>query len=170
MVIEKQQWEGAAGPESNAHHESTPLVLVVDDEPELASLLKEWLEDDGYRACSATDGEEAIGIFSRGGVNLVITDLVMPAMDGFELIGRLRQISDVPVLVITAFDKEENLLRAGAMGACGHMVKPIPRKGIPGPGNVGSGHPLAGALRPAKDRSLDTLEVARPKLVTPSPV
>ena len=83
MVIEKQQREGAARPESNGHYESTPLVLVVDDEPELASLLKEWLEDDGYRACSATDGEEAIGIFSRGGVNLVITDLVMPAMDGF---------------------------------------------------------------------------------------
>ena len=47
---------------------------------------------------------------------------------GFELIGRLPQISDVPVLVTTAFDKEENLLRAGAMGACGHMVKPISRR------------------------------------------
>ena len=81
---------------------SPTKVLVVDDEPEVVSLLREWLEGDGYEAYTSTDGAEALRLFFQHRPALSIADLRMPGMDGFQLISRIRELSDAHLLVLTA--------------------------------------------------------------------
>ena len=105
-----------------------PKLLAVDDEPELVALLREWLEEDGYEVYGATDAGEALQLFYQNHPALTITDLRMPGMDGFQLITRFREMSDAHVLVLTALDTEENLVRGLGLGADDYLVKPVSRK------------------------------------------
>ena len=74
-------------------------VLVVDDEPDLVSLLREWLEEEGYEVYTATEGREALQLFFQHKPTLSIADLRMPGMNGFQLISRIREMSDGHILV-----------------------------------------------------------------------
>ena len=78
---------------------SSSRVLIADDEPDLVLLLQEWLEEDGYEVCTAKDGREALRQFYEHRPALTITDLRMPGLDGFQLITRIREVSDVHILV-----------------------------------------------------------------------
>ena len=106
----------------------TTKVLVVDDEPNVVSLLQLWLEEDGYEVHSATDGAEGLRLFSQHRPALSITDLRMPHMDGFQLIKRIRETSDVGVLVLTAFGDEENMIQGLNLGADDFLAKPVSRQ------------------------------------------
>jgi CheY-like chemotaxis protein len=90
-------------------------ILIVDDDPDIRLLLDFNLSKDGYEVLEATNGAEALDITREHVVNLVITDLSMPIMDGYELIKNLRESPDtsgIPVLMLTARE-EERVSRAG---------------------------------------------------------
>ena len=105
-------------------------VLVVEDEVDLADLLRDWLQDDGFEAYAATDAAEALRLFFQHHPDLTITDLRMPGMDGFELISRIREMSDAHVLVLTALDSEEYMIRGLGLGADEYLVKPVSRRAL----------------------------------------
>lgn len=107
-----------------------PKILVVDDEPELVDLLRDWLEEDGNTVYTATDTGEALQLFYQNHPDLTITDLRMPGMDGFQLISRFREMSNAHVIVLTALGSEENLVRGLGLGADDYLVKPVPRRAL----------------------------------------
>jgi DNA-binding response OmpR family regulator len=103
-------------------------ILVVDDEPDLVLLLKGWLQEEGYEVYTATDAQHGLQLFFQHHPVLTITDLLMPGMDGFQLISRFREMSDAHVLVLTALEGEENLIRGLGLGADGYLVKPVSKR------------------------------------------
>lgn len=103
-------------------------ILVVDDEPEMLSLLNEWLEEDGHSVTTAANGWDALELFLDQKPSLTITDLRMSGMDGFQLIRRIREISDTHVIALTAMGGEEHTLRGFDMGADEYLVKPISKR------------------------------------------
>lgn len=103
-------------------------VLVVDDEPDLVSLLREWLEEDGYEVHTATEGGEALRLFFQHKPTLSIADLRMPGMNGFQLITRIREMSDGHILVLTALGGEEHVIRGLELGADEYLVKPVSKR------------------------------------------
>jgi len=76
-------------------------VLVVDDSQVIRGLILELLEHSGFETCSACDGREALEVFQREQPDLLISDLHMPKMNGFELTRKVRAFSDVPILILT---------------------------------------------------------------------
>ena len=88
---------------------SPAKVLVVDDEANMALLLHEWLEEEGYEVYSATDGWQGLRLFFEHRPALSIIDLLMPGMDGFELIGRIREVSEAHILVLTAVGSDDHI-------------------------------------------------------------
>ena len=107
---------------------SPAKVLVADDEPDLVSILTEWLEDDGYEVVSANDGAGAIKLFFQHKPILSITDLRMPGLDGFQFITRIREMSDAHVLVLTALGGEDHVVRGLDLGADEYLVKPVTKR------------------------------------------
>ena len=103
-------------------------ILVVEDEPEMLALLSEWLEGDGYEVRTAGNAWDAMEAFVELKPALTITDLRMPGMDGFQLIRRIRQISDAHVMVLTALDGEEHDIRGLDLGADEFLHKPISKR------------------------------------------
>lgn len=103
-------------------------ILLVDDDPVMRELAAAKLAEAGYEACTAENGENALEILDREAVDLVISDLDMPIMDGFELTRRIRNspaYCDIPVIVITASDQGDSVEKAFAAGATSFLAKPI---------------------------------------------
>ncbi|MBI1283907.1 MAG: response regulator [Thiobacillus sp.] len=101
-------------------------ILVVDDEPKMRRVLEIMLQKMGHRVISAGNGVEALEVFRAQAVDLVITDLRMPEMDGIELLAQLRaQESEVPVMVITAHGTIETAVSAMKHGACDYLLRPF---------------------------------------------
>lgn len=102
-----------------------PLVLVVDDEKSLRDFVAKNLEVRGYQVQTAEDGIEAMKIFNAHQADLVILDIMMPRMDGLETTKRIRQSSLVPIIVLTALDREKEKIRALDLGADDYLTKPF---------------------------------------------
>ena len=101
-------------------------VLVVEDDAKLRSLFCTVLANSGYLALPAPDGEQALSILDSEYVDLIISDIMMPGMDGYELIDRLRDSGfTMPILIITAKEAFEDKQRGFLAGADDYMVKPI---------------------------------------------
>ena len=107
---------------------SQAKVLVVDDEPDLVDLVREWLEDDGYQVYGATDGSQALKLLFEHRPTLTVTDLSMPGMDGLQLISRIRETSDVHIMVLTSLDSEDYVVQGLDLGADDYLVKPVSRR------------------------------------------
>ena len=103
-------------------------ILVVDDEPEMLALLIEWLEEDGHDVSTASNGWDALEIFIDRRPVLTITDLRMPGMDGFQLIKRIREISNTHVIALTAMGGEEHTVLGFDLGVDEYLVKPVSKK------------------------------------------
>ena len=103
-------------------------ILVVDDEPEMLALLNDWLEEDGHDVTTASNGWEALEIFVDRKPALMITDLRMPGMDGFQLIRRIREISNTHVIALTAMGGEEHTVMGFDLGADEYLVKPVSKR------------------------------------------
>ena len=82
-----------------------PLILVVDDEPRVARLARDYLEKNGFRVITAGDGQSALTIARRETPDLVILDLMLPRIDGREVCRILRRESDVPIIMLTALSE-----------------------------------------------------------------
>jgi two-component system KDP operon response regulator KdpE len=102
----------------------SPVLLLVDDDPVFDEVLSAQLRLLGYEVLVAESGCEGLRLAYQSHPDLVILDLGMPDMDGFETCRRLRQMSDVPVLVLTASPEKEDLLRAFELGADDFLRKP----------------------------------------------
>ncbi len=101
-------------------------ILVVDDEPNLRRVLSAQLERDGYEVHTAEDGEQALGILRDHHIDLVITDLRMPKLDGMELLRRAQNIdAELPVVMITAHGTVDNAVEALKTGAFDYLTKPF---------------------------------------------
>jgi DNA-binding response OmpR family regulator len=100
-------------------------VLVVDDDAELAGLVQFALRQAGYLALHAADGPAALDLHEREAPALVVLDLNLPRLDGFEVLRRLRQRGRTPVLVLTVRGSEEDLVRALDLGADDYLTKPF---------------------------------------------
>jgi len=102
-----------------------PRILVVDDEPQLTRVLLRSLTSKGYDVRVAGDGEFALQTFRDWKPSLVITDLAMPNMDGLELCRRLREVSDVPIIVLSVRGEEKTKVEALDAGADDYVTKPF---------------------------------------------
>ena len=100
-------------------------ILVVEDETETVLLLKHILRSAGYNVLGAFSGQEALKKFSEVKPNLVMLDLMMPGMDGWETYRYLRQMSDVPVMILSAVANKEEVVRALRMGVDDYLTKPF---------------------------------------------
>lgn len=100
-------------------------VLVVEDDPDTLFLLKQILRSSGFNVMGAFNGNEAIKKSTEIKPDLVILDLMMPDMDGWETFRYLRQMSDVPVIVISALDKKDEIVRALRLGIDDYLTKPF---------------------------------------------
>lgn len=100
------------------------LILIAEDEPEIARILSAYFERDGYRVVTAQDGTLALTHARTLKPDLVVLDVGLPKLDGFEVLGRLRQTSDVPVLLATARVDDLDRLTGLHLGADDYVVKP----------------------------------------------
>ena len=101
------------------------LILIVDDEPRMIKFVQFNLELDGFRVISAKDGLDALEKIRTQLPDLVVLDVMMPRMDGFETLQRIREFSDVPVIMLTVKDEEEDKHKAFSVGADDYLTKPF---------------------------------------------
>lgn len=102
-----------------------PLVLAVDDEPGILRLLKLELTAQGYRLITASNGEEALRLVEEQRPDLILLDIIMPDMTGLETMRRIREVSSVPVMLITAKDSDADKVQGLGQGADDYIVKPF---------------------------------------------
>ncbi len=100
-------------------------ILVIDDDPTLNSLIRQSFHAKGYEVITALNGMEGLKLAYRSHPDIILLDIMMPDLDGFETCRRLREISDVPVLMLTAMSSEEDLLRGFESGADDYVRKPF---------------------------------------------
>ncbi len=100
-------------------------ILVVDDEPQLARVLRTGLKTHGYDVRVAADGVSALETFGDWHPDLVVTDLAMPNMDGLELCRRLRELSQLPIIVLSVRGEEKTKVEALDAGADDYVTKPF---------------------------------------------
>jgi DNA-binding response OmpR family regulator len=100
-------------------------VLVVEDEPEFAALVELWMGQAGYRTVAARTGPEGLRRFYDERPDLVILDVALPGLDGWQLLERLREFSRVPILMVTARGSEADKIRGLKLGADDYITKPL---------------------------------------------
>jgi DNA-binding response OmpR family regulator len=100
-------------------------ILAVDDEPLYQHLLKVNLEKEGYEVITANNGEEALEMVSSRHPDLVIMDIMMPKLDGLTACERIRQFSNIPIVILTARGEEQDRVRGLNIGADDYVVKPF---------------------------------------------
>src|SRR2546421_10228598 len=103
-------------------------VLVVDDDPDIRRLLRELLERAGFEVLDAPDGKAALREVFERRPDLVVLDVTMPELDGWKTLERIRDVSDVPVMMLTAAASEVEKVRALGAGADDYVVKPFGRQ------------------------------------------
>jgi DNA-binding response OmpR family regulator len=101
------------------------LILVVDDEPKVTRLARDYLEKNGFRVLTASDGQSAMAIARGEKPDLVILDLMLPNIDGREVCRLLRRESDVPIIMLTALSEEIDQVTGLEIGADDYITKPF---------------------------------------------
>jgi DNA-binding response OmpR family regulator len=102
-----------------------PVVLVVDDEAKILDLVRSYLGIHGYTPLCAQNGREGLRLFEQHPVSLVLLDLMLPDVPGEELCRKIREISQVPIIMLTAKVEEEDIIRGLKMGADDYVTKPF---------------------------------------------
>lgn len=101
-------------------------ILVVDDDKHTRKLLKTILESDGYAVCAAENGEEALDIMDKEVIDLVVLDIMMPKMDGYEFTKTLRDVNNnLPILMVSAKQLKEDKRKGFLVGTDDYITKPI---------------------------------------------
>ncbi|HEV2448742.1 MAG TPA: response regulator transcription factor [Candidatus Sulfopaludibacter sp.] len=100
-------------------------ILLVDDDAELCALLTEFLQREGFQVECAHDGNQGLAKASQDGVDLVVLDVMMPGLDGFEILRRLRPHSKVPVIMLTARGEDVDRIVGLELGADDYLPKPF---------------------------------------------
>jgi DNA-binding response OmpR family regulator len=100
-------------------------ILVIDDQANVRTLLKDYLSNQGYRIVQAQDGQQGLFVARHEHPDLVLLDIMMPNMDGFQFLAAFRKESDIPVIVVTARDEETDTVLGLELGADDFVVKPF---------------------------------------------
>lgn len=103
-------------------------ILVVEDDPYISEIIRLYCEKEGYRVTLARDGLEGLHQWEQEGPDLVLLDIMLPEMDGWELCGTIRKESDVPVIMLTGKGESYDKLRGFDLGADDYIVKPFDPK------------------------------------------
>ena len=120
-------WPGGAVGPAVAWGWGEPMrrVLVVDDEPHIRAVLRGYLEADGFAVSEAADGEAAVRQVRQDAPDLVLLDVMMPGIDGLEVLRQVRAFSDVYVILVTARSEEVDKLVGLGVGADDYVTKPF---------------------------------------------
>jgi len=106
--------------------EQRPIVLLVEDESTLAMIIQDTLEEEGFDVICAADGLQGLNSFQKQKPNIVIADVMMPKMDGFEMVSRIRKLDSVtPILFLTARSSLDDLVNGFELGANDYLRKPF---------------------------------------------
>lgn len=100
-------------------------VLAVDDDPEILDIVRTRLEHGGYRVLTADTAEAGLAAFYRDRPDLALLDISLPGMDGYELASRIREVSQIPIIFLTARSTEDDRVRGLTSGADDYVVKPF---------------------------------------------
>ena len=100
-------------------------ILICDDERDIVSALKIYLEAEGYETISAYNGEEALEIIEKNEIHLLLMDIMMPVLDGISAIARLRESSNIPVILLTAKGEDTDKILGLNVGADDYITKPF---------------------------------------------
>ncbi len=103
----------------------TETILVVDDQSNVRTLLKDYLTSQGYRVVTANDGQEALFVARHEHPNLVLLDIMMPKMDGYQFLSAFRRENQVPVIVLSAKEEETDTVLGLELGADDYVIKPF---------------------------------------------
>jgi len=102
-----------------------PTILLVDDDPGIMTAVKQALVSHGYKMITARDGEEALEVFEREPPELILLDLVMPRRGGLEVCQRIRELSSIPIIVLSIKGSEADIVSVLDLGADDYLVKPF---------------------------------------------
>ncbi|MFZ5824927.1 MAG: response regulator transcription factor [Bacillota bacterium] len=102
-----------------------PLVLVIEDDPMLSDVLRMYLENDGYRVINAIDGIDGLTRALAAQPALVVLDVMLPRLDGWEVCRQIRAVSQVPIVLLTARGEEQDKLKGFGLGADDYLTKPF---------------------------------------------
>jgi DNA-binding response OmpR family regulator len=100
-------------------------VLICDDQPDIVNALKIYLKPEGYRLFTAYTGKEALEIVQREQIHLILLDIMMPVMDGITAIAKIREFSNVPIILLTAKSETEDMVLGLNVGADDYITKPF---------------------------------------------
>ena len=100
-------------------------ILVADDEKEIRDLLRLYLEKDGYQVAEASDGGEAWALLEKGEVDMALLDIMMPRMDGYKVLKKLRETSNIPVMILSAKNQDTDKILGLDLGADDYLAKPF---------------------------------------------
>ena len=103
-------------------------ILIADDDGNIAELISLYLTKEGYETAKAKDGKEAVRLFQSFGPDLIILDIMMPEMDGYEVCREVRKVSSVPIIMLTAKGETFDKVLGLELGADDYMVKPFDTK------------------------------------------
>jgi DNA-binding response OmpR family regulator len=103
-------------------------ILVVEDQAEIRTIVEKYLRKEGYAVLSAANGFEALELFNESTVHLVLLDVMLPGIDGFEVLKEIRQISELPVIMLTARQGEVDRVRGFRAGVDDYVIKPFSAK------------------------------------------
>ncbi len=103
----------------------TETILVVDDQSSVRTLLKDYLTSQGYRVVTANDGQDALFVARHEQPNLVLLDIMMPKMDGYQFLSAFRRENQVPVIVLSAKEEETDTVLGLELGADDYVIKPF---------------------------------------------
>ncbi len=106
-------------------HNCNGPVLIVEDDPNTATLVQTYLERDGFRTIKAADGETALRLARQHQPGFIVLDVMLPYLDGWEVCRQLRTFSDVPILMLTAREEEIDRVTGLSLGADDYVVKPF---------------------------------------------
>ncbi|WP_034475191.1 response regulator transcription factor [Butyrivibrio proteoclasticus] len=136
-------------------------ILIADDETEIRSLLKLYLENEGYAVAEAGDGQEALKVLAGGDISLCLLDVMMPEMDGFHVLKEMRKNNNIPVIIISARDTDPDKILGLDLGADDYMIKPFnPLEAVARVrSNLRRFHALKGDLQPQTGKIIELLDL-----------
>ncbi|SCK03995.1 Staphylococcal respiratory response protein A [uncultured Clostridium sp.] len=103
-------------------------ILIIEDEIRIRILLRDYLKREGFNVIEASDGDEGINAFQNNSIDLILLDIMMPRVDGITVLETIRNVSDVPIILLTAKSQEEDKLFGYELGADDYITKPFSPK------------------------------------------
>ena len=100
-------------------------ILIVDDEPEIRNFLRLYLENEGYKVAEAGNGSDALNRIAEGDISLCLLDVMMPGIDGFHVLKKIREDSNIPVIILSAKDTDADKILGLNLGADDYLSKPF---------------------------------------------